>query len=261
MNRRKFNFSGLDLNDGSTFRITETSIFGMADIEIVTADLARADGLVQLYDRLAGRLIDFSGQIRTTSQNDTDIAIDALKRRLRYGSSGIMTVDFPEGDRLFYGKVININISRSSTDISRATFSFQLQTPSPVSSSSVGMLDFCEVQNITASAITASTRNVGTYLAKPIVTINIGVNTQNQFAEFRIGNPETSQYVSFSAVVDSNDSIRIDCEAQKIFLNTQEIKPSGAFPSWLSDGGFIEYNDSMSSRSVILTAQYNPKYL
>lgn len=259
---RKFNWSGLSLNEGS-FRIQSTNLFDAAEVQVATEDLARDDGLVQLYERLGGRQIEFSGYLRTESQEAADAAIDLLKKRLTYISGGIgaMTVDFPEGDRVWQGKVINKNISRGSTDVSRAGFSFVLQTPKPYGSSAAGLQEFAEAQTITASAITQQVNNIGTYLAKPLVTLTVNA-ASDAAVEFRIGNPETGQYVSFSvANLQIGDAITIDCDIHRIFHNSEEIRPFGVFPSWLPELGLIEYNDSMSSREVVMSTQFIPRYL
>ena len=259
---RKFNLTGLSLNDGS-FRVRETNLFNAAETEIATEDLARDDGLVQLYERMGGRQIEFAGYIRADDQNSADAAIDLLKKRMTYVSGGIqaMTVDFPEGDRVWHGKIINKNISRNNTDVSRAGFSFVLQTPKPYGSSAAGLQQFAPAQTITSSAITAQVNNVGTYLAKPLITLTI-TDASDTSAEFRIGNPETSQYVSFSASnLQPGDAITIDCDLSKVFHNSEELRPFGVFPAWLPEIGLIEYNDSMTTRSVIMTTGFIPRYL
>lgn len=258
---RKFNWSGLSLNDGA-FRVRETNLFDAAEMQVATEDLARDDGLVQLYERMGGRQIEFSGYIRAEDQNSADAAIDMLKKRLTYVRGvGAMTVDFPEGDRVWFGKVINKNIGRSNTDISRATYSFVLQTPKPYGSAATGLQEFAPAQTITTSAITAQVNNIGTYLAKPLITLTITSNS-DELAEFRIGNPETSQYVSFTASnLQPGDAITIDCDLSKVFHNSEELRPFGVFPAWLPEIGLIEYNDSMTTRSVIMTTGFIPRYL
>lgn len=74
---RKFNWSGLSLNDGA-FRVRETNLFDAAEMQVATEDLARDDGLVQLYERMGGRQIEFSGYIRAEDQDSADAAIDML---------------------------------------------------------------------------------------------------------------------------------------------------------------------------------------
>lgn len=259
---RKFNLTGLSLNDGS-FRIKETNLFGAAETQIATEDLARDDGMVQLYERMGGREIEFAGYLKGDDQNSADAAIDLLKKRLTYARGGIqsMTVDFPEGDRVWFGKIINKNISRKNTDVSRAGFSFVLQTPKPYGSAATGLQQFAAPLTITSSAITAQVNNTGTYLAKPLITLTVTAASSSA-VDFRIGNPETSQYVSFS--VDNlkvGDAITIDCDLNKAFHLSEEIRPFGAFPSWLPEYGIIEYNDSMSSRNVIMTSDFVPRYL
>lgn len=259
---RKFNLTGLSLNDGS-FRVRETNLFNAAETEIATEDLARDDGLVQLYERMGGRQIEFAGYIRADDQNSADAAIDLLKKRMTYVSGGIqaMTVDFPEGDRVWHGKIINKNISRNNTDVSRAGFSFVLQTPKPYGSAATGLQQFAEAQTITSSAITAQVNNIGTYLAKPLITLTV-TSASDAAAEFRLGNPETGQYVSFSvADLQVGDAIVIDCDLNKVFHRSDEIRPFGVFPSWLPEIGLIEYNDSMTSRNVIMTTDFIPRYL
>lgn len=261
---RKFNWSqGINFNDGN-FRIQSTDLFSAPEVQITEEDLARADGVVQLYDKLGGRTINFGGLLRGTDQASADQLIDQLKRyslNLR-GGTGVMAVDFPEGDRLWRGKIINLIVGRSSTDISRATFSFQLKTPKPAAESSLGLIPFVTggAKVISASAATFQVYNQATYLAKPTITLTVGAITSG-IVGFSIGNPDTSQTVTFEAYVQAGDAITIDCYEERVFVNTLEVRARGSFPAWLPDYGLMDYNDTTSTRTVTLNGVYMPRYL
>lgn len=261
---RKFNWSqGIDFNNGS-YRIQSTDLFSAPEVQITEEDLARADGVVQLYDKLGGRTINFGGLLRGTSESEADTLIDNLKRRALNltGGTGVMAVNFPEGDRLWRGKITNLNIGRSSTDVSRATFSFQLRTPKPAADSALGLQQFITGGSkvITSSSNSFQVNNAASYIAKPIITLSV-TSITTAVVGFSIGNPYTSQTVSFEALVKNGDSITIDCDLQKIFVGTQEVRAFGTFPSWLPDIGLIDYNDTTSTRSIVIDGVYMPRYL
>lgn len=259
MERRKFIVNGIDLNDGVMFRIKDTNLFGTADVVVDYADFARSDGRTFLGDRMAGRTIEFAGQIATKSQAEADTAIDILKRLLRYGVTTVV-VDFPDGDRMWRGEVSNINISRGAQDISRAAFSFQLMTETPAAEATGGAVPLVEPTTITNSSALLSGDNVGTYIAQPLITIQT-LSVSNG-AEFIIGNPDTSEYTTFTLPFKSGDIITIDCQRKSIVHNGSIIRGAGTFPAWLPGKGLIEYNDNINtSRQVKLTATYTPRYL
>jgi len=261
---RQFRWStGLEFNTGM-FRIQSTDVFSAPEVQVTEEDLARADGVVQLYDKLGGRVINFGGLIRGLDQDQADTAIDVLKSKtlnLR-GGVGEMAIDFPEGDRIWRGKITNLNIGRSSTDISRATFSFQLRCPKPAAESSLGLIPFLTggSKTVISSSNSYQVYNQGTYIAKPVITFTVGAITTS-IVGFSIGNPNTSQTVSFEALVKTGDAITIDCEAETVFVNTTEVRPFGSFPSWLPEYGLIDYNDTTTTRSILIDGVYIPKYL
>jgi hypothetical protein len=261
---RKFAWSqGLDFNNGS-YRIQSTDIFSAPEVQISEEDLARADGVVQLYDKLGGRTINFGGIIRGSSQNDADNLIDNLKRKtlnLR-SDTGVMAVDFPEGDRLWRGKITNLIIGRRNTDVSRATFSFQLRTPKPAADSALGLQPFITggAKTVISSSNSYQVINAGSYLGKPVISLTVNSIT-TAVVGFSIGNPYTGQTVSFEALVKTGDAITIDCDQQKIFVNTQEVRAIGNFPAWLPDVGLMDYNDTTTSRNITIDGVYMPRYL
>lgn len=261
---RKFNWiQGINFNDGA-YRIQSTDIFSAPEVQISEEDLARADGVVQLYDKLGGRTINFGGLLRGASEADADTLIDNLKRRtlnLR-GGTGVMAVNFPEGDRLWRGKITNLVIGRKSTDVSRATFSFQLRTPKPAADSALGLQQFVSggAKTVISSSNSFQVNNAGSYIAKPIITFSVNAITTS-IVGFSIGNPYTGQTISFEAPVKNGDAITIDCDQQKVFVNTQEVRVFGNFPAWMPDIGLMDYNDTTTSRNITLDGVYMPRYL
>ena len=259
--RRRFLLNGFDLNDGGNVRVQSTNLFGIAKRTVDSGELARDDGRILLNSgHFAGRTISVAGQVSASSQRECDWLIDWLKRTLTFGQKIELATNFPEGYRIWSGVATNLNISRGSFDVSRAGFSFEMECESPAARSSVGLIDFSAATNISTAASAISVENIGTYRTKPTIIISSSSSSSSS-TEITLGNPDSSEYLTFNANLKAGDVITVDCEAKTIIHNSMQLRASGTFPCWEYGAGMLEYQDNLAARNHQLRAVYNPKYI
>ena len=121
------------------------------------------------------------------------------------------------------------------------------------------MIDFSATTNISTAASAISVENIGTYRAKP--TIIISSSSSSSSTEITLGNPDSSEYLTFNANLKAGDVITVDCEAKTIIHNSMQLRASGTFPCWEYGAGMLEYQDNLAARNHQLRAIYNPKYI
>lgn len=259
---RQFDWNALNLQ-ADPFRVTATNVFDSPSIDITKADPTRADGVIHLYRKLGGRDINVAGLIRSDSEQGADTALDLLKKRaLTYRGTGELGVVIAGKRRFWRGAITNHAINRKNTDVSRMGYSFVVETEKPYALDVDGAVQFAAATVVTSPYATLGTINDGTYLAAPVVTIQITtVPSGTATGTFSIRNPETNEEVTFEATVSNGDTITVDCDKRRIFQNTTELYGTGIFPEWLPEGGLLDYNDTLVSRTVTVSATYMRKWL
>lgn len=97
----------------------------------------------------------------------------------------------------------------------------------------------------------------GSYVAQPI--INITINSVTGSGNMSISNARTGQGITFSENLVAGDIIEIDTAGKSITRNGSEIDFMGMFPEFPSGTQQVQYNDTFTSRTVDVTAQYNKR--
>lgn len=259
---RAFDWNQLNLQS-DPFRVTASDVFDAPSVDITSADPTRADGIIQLYRKLGGRNITVAGLIRSESELAADLALDQLKKKvLTYRGKGELGVVIAGKRRYWIGIAKNATISRKNTDVSRMGYSFQVDTEKPYALDEDGAVSFAPATIITSPYATIGTQNEATYLAAPLITIQITtVPTGTATGTFTLKNPETNEEIEFTATVKNGDTITVDCDKLRIFQNSTEIYGAGLFPEWLPEGGLLDYTDTLASRTVTVSATYMRKWL
>ena len=170
---RAFDWNSLNLQS-DPFRVTSTNAFDTPEVDITSADPTRADGVIQLYRKLSNRSITVGGLIRSDSELGADTALDLFKKKtLTYRGKGELGIVIAGKRRYWTGIARNIAVGRKNTDVSRATYSFQVETEKPSAYDEDGAIQFAAATVVTSPYASIGTLNDGTYLAAPVITIQI----------------------------------------------------------------------------------------
>lgn len=259
---RAFDWNGLNLQS-YPFTVTATNIFDSPKVQVTSVELARADGVIDLYRKLGNREIDVTGQIKSTNEVDADLALDLFKKRvLSYIGSGSLSFGFADMTRTYTGKAVNSIITRSRTDISRMGYSFQVHTEKPYALDDAGSLQFIPTTVVATSSATIATTNDATYLASPYLTLQFNtVPGGSASATISIRNPQTSETLEITTNLTNGTTITIDTDKKRTFKGSEEIYASGIYPEWLPEGGLLDYSDNLATRNVTVSGNYMRKWL
>ena len=260
---RAFDWNTLNLQS-APFRVIASNVFDAPSVDINKADPTRADGVVHLFRKMGGRVITVSGSIRV--ENDelaTDTAIDLLKKKtLSYRGTGELGVVIAGKRRYWTGRATNVTIGRKNTDVSRATYGFQVECEKPYGLDQDGLVPFMPTTVVTSQYASIGTQNDGTYLAAPVTTLGVtSVPGGSATTTITLSNPETNEELQFTLTLKNGDTIQIDCDKRQIFQNTTKIYWSGVFPEWLPEGGLFNYADTLASRNITASGNYMRKWL
>lgn len=241
------------------YRIVGTDAYSPPVSENKIVELARTDGNVQLLDRLKGRVINMNGYLSVASTAALRPSIDALNVLLLQTGALRMTEDGVY--REWNAKMTNLNVSRGSREITRATFSAQFQAQDPFS------IDGTTDTLVSESAITAASTSVGidvegTYPAYTDMEITFNdVVPDSSDIEIYIENPSTSQTLTIVGTFKIGDIITIDIKRRLVFHNSALITPEGDFPIWLPGAGTFVISDNATSRDIDVTVTNTRRFL
>lgn len=95
----------------------------------------------------------------------------------------------------------------------------------------------------------------------PIITAvfsAIGTGTTNTVT---IGNVTTGRYIVVNRAWTVGDVLIIDCQNKTVKVNGTAVDFTGAFPEFASTTGYLNYNDTFSTRTLAFSVYYYRRYL
>lgn len=254
-------FAGTDLQSGPYRVVDVGSLFDSPIRQIIAEELARSDNAVAVFRKYTARDFTLSGNITETSSAALEAAIDQLKLGL-LSVRGNLSAGWGSGFRYFDAECKNVNISRGSTALTQCGWSAQFYMPKPFSTDGTTQNLITAVTAQTAASSQLAVSNIGTYLALPYFTITLtGLEPNTSDVTITIGNPASSEYLEITSQFADGDVLFIDTVNEQIFKNSTLLAPVGNWPAWAPGSGLLDYSDTGSSRTINITATYEPRYL
>lgn len=258
---RSLQFIDLDLQADPYRTQSIGSLFDSPIRQIIAEELARSDNAVAVYRKYTARDFTLSGNIREATSDALDSAIDQLKSRL-LNRRGDLKAGWAGGYRYFDAECKNVNIARGATDLTQCGWSAQFYMPVPFSTDGSTQDLISAVSGQTAGSSQLAVSNIGTYLALPYFTITLtGLEPNTSDVTITIGNPASSEYLEITSQFADGDVLYIDTVNEQIFKNSTLLNPVGNWPAWAPGAGILDYSDTGSSRTINITATYEPRYL
>lgn len=253
-------FGATELSAGA-YQATDTDAFSAPLKDVTIIELARADGSLQLLDRLKGRNIVVEGWIVTDSVTELRDAMDALKALMLVGEQPLRVTESGSYREWSSAKLNNVAITRGGQDVTFCRFSAEFFSKNPFAID--GATD--ALVSIAAQTAATSLTNIspgGSYYAAPEISITLTALEPNTTpVSIVIGNPSTSQYLTITATFADGDVITVDTLNHRVFLNSTLISVEGQFPIWMPGAGSFDYSDSASSRTVAISVTNQRKWL
>jgi hypothetical protein len=248
----------LNLTTGD-YRVSDTDAYSPAQAQVKTVELARADGNVQLLDRLQGRTINMSGTINTDTSLNLREAMDTLNVFLLESGKLRMTED--GNYREWTAKLANIVIRRGAQELTRATWSAQFISEKPYAES--GYTDeLINSTGITAASSTLPLTVYGSYPAYADITITINdIDPDTSDVTFYIENQATGQQLAITGTFVAGDTITINTLRRLIFHNSTLVNGEGDYPIWFNGAGNLVLSDSATTRDVDILVENTRRYV
>lgn len=258
MSQIEAQFSDLNMMSGN-FITTDSDHYNPPVTEVKVVELARADGNVQLLDRLKGRVINVKGNIKADTSLELRESMDNLAAYLLKSGKLRFTEDY--NYREWDAKLANMTIRREPQQINTASYSLQFISEKPYAVS--GYTDeLVNLSNVTTSSLSEALTVYGSYPAYTAITITLNsITPTDSDVSLYIENPSTGQMLTITDTFANGDTITIDIERRLAFLNSTLISPEGDFPVWFNGAGTFSYSDNATTRDIDILVTNVRRYL
>jgi len=252
-------FEGFDLT-ASPYSVVKLDPIGSPSKSTTMFPLARADGSVRTFEKYDSRIITVEGTIISDSQANMESAIDDLKEQLRL-ESGSLQYDWAGGVRIHECTCTDFNIDRNPGNISFVPYVAQFECESPFATD--GVTDtLVSSQSITTATYDMAITVAGTYDAQPVITMTISaINPSVSDTQIIVSNAANSQFLTVEETFTAGDTLLIDCNEFRVFQNGAFVPSTGLFPSFATGAGVLSFESTSTTRTVVLTATAERRYL
>jgi hypothetical protein len=206
--------------------------------------------------------INLRGQIVGTSIADCDAQIDTFNGLL-VTQNGNLDFDYNGGslNRRYMGTFTNIDVQRpgglawanfDALFVAIQPFGQDTTTTSIVSASGV----------TTASAQYAFTLGGTAPFQLPIITVTFSaIGSAPVAGTVSLGNDSTGQQINVTKTWSATDVLVVDCTLNTVTVNSLPVNFTGAFPSFFTGAGTLDYSDTFASRTYAISGVYYKYYL
>lgn len=224
----------------------------------------RENQLEKIADQMGAKLVESSsgsksisieGHYTAPSPQEAQLMYDILATVLNRTERPLV-VPHGYGTRKYIATPENILIQQPN-GLNRLNFSFEFIVPSGLSEEDID-------RNLLSATVTTPSaviplEVVGSVDARPLITLSFGNITGGAGKSVSIRNGKDFLGLTFQRDFASNDTIAIDSANYQIYVNGDLVHPTGRMPSWSPGSGTLYYADTLTSRSVDISATYRPK--
>lgn len=118
---------------------------------------------------------------------------------------------------------------------------------------------FASLPAITTSSAAQSITVNGSATAYPVFTVTINSVTGGTSKSITVGNGLTNQGITITRTWTATDVLQIDSENMEATVNGALVDFTGMFPQFPAGSQQVTYMDDFTTRSVSLTATYQPR--
>lgn len=259
MSLRNAVFNDFDFN-AQGLSISEWDVHSRTPRKLQLEGRASADGAVLVNNQYGPKPILIAGVVRADSQDDLDMLLDTIKLRLS-DTQGVLDLTHAGGTRRYHAVAENVAISQEQGQVDQAGYSVAFTVPSGYGEDTAASFLIAST-TITTSSQTINFTSDGTYKVEPEVTVIITSATMDgETDSITLTNPSNSTYVSVVGVFEAGDVLTFNTQQRRVYLNSGDVFGYGAFPFWEPGTNSLTYSDTMSTRSVNLSANYKRRWL
>lgn len=220
--------------------------------QIYQFPVARIDGSKLTGAFMVDKVIRVEGVVLGSSIANCDSQLDTLKQALAAQEANL-DIDYNGGTRRYVATAASVTISRPSA-ASFASFSIEFACSGAYGKDTSSSTLLSAATDTTASHSPAVTVGGSALFQRPVITalLNSGTGLTNK--SITVINPATGAAITVTRTWVAADSLVIDTSLLTVKVNGAVVDYTGAFPTWAPGAGNIQRTDTLTTRSITLSA-------
>lgn len=221
--------------------------------------LARADGKKLVNSEYAERVITIGGVLNGTSRANYEANRDNL---LLYLEPQEATLRIPQssGNRDYTCTVDDVDYADQPTG-GFAPITIKFVASNPPFGKDTSNTTAINTSFTGASKTGSFVAIGGSKPALPVITITLTAGTGLTSKYIQITNPASGKLIKITRTWVAGDVLVIDCENKTVKVNGAAVDYTGVFPSWEATDTSIQYDDTLTTRTVTMNMVYKRRWL
>lgn len=249
-------FDGNNIGAIENIEITDRLVNSLPSRNLSIHKLARVDKSVNTSAEFATKNITIKGIIKGGNKNTAENALATLKGLLIQREKVLSLSQY--GEDIEY--IATLESIKDKWIGGFVEFELNFICADPVGYSLVETT-LINNQSNTSSSWNEQITIEGSYKAEPIIEVTVSALTGGTTKDITIRNDETGQGITITKTWTAGESIIIDCKEKTVSVDGSYIEYSGTFPTFYPGTRVLGYNDTLTTRTVYITATYHKGYI
>lgn len=251
-----WNFDNFEITGIPYFYATSRKPNEMPDIDLKTIALVRADGNIVVSSRFTKKTITLYGFIIAPDRTAYENALDLLKYRLSTPQRPLVVTQ-AGAQRVYTASLTALSETFIEGGKSKFTFTFEANDPFGRDGGNTSYT----TPNITTASYAVNHVFQGFVTVRPMLTITLNSLTGGTNKTITIGNSLTGQQIAITRNWTAGDVIVLNSDTMKVTVNGVPVDYTGFFPVFRPNTAYLQYLDTLTTRSVNIKIEYAKKYL
>lgn len=267
MTAGEYSFAGLNLNDGTAYKVSGPGQIVAATPDVLRQALARREGSIKVQRRYAEKMLRLSGRVLGATKAAKESNFDALVLTLGYGEQ--ILKNGWEDERYFLGELMTLNPLRQHGTLDLPfEADFLLADPFAYAPSTSIESDTNALTQVSGNHRSKSFNVTvgGTAFAHPGITLTItNLGTATSAIWVVCADLPGTPTLTITRTFALNDVIVIDPREQSVKVNGAEVDYTGTFP-WLdprvaADNTLEIHSTSTANPTIEADVDWIPRYM
>lgn len=250
-------FDGVDLSTLDNVLIHAVKTYDSPRRELRVNKVARADKSILTSAEYESRTITVEGVIGADSYFELMQNIDTLNSKLQTQNAQL---SYEKGGVSLVYDDVTLDSIRQKVAGGSCEFTISFLAADPIAYES-GSSQLLQPQHFTAASNTYVVTNNGSFSALPIISVTLSLLSGGTTKEVSITNSVLGQGITISRTWTAGDVISIDCMLKEVMVNGTAVDYTGIFPEFAPGAGSIGYSDTLTTRSGVISATYNRRFI
>lgn len=221
--------------------------------------LARADGAKMVNSDYGPKNIIIEGHIVSSSRDAMQTIRDTLLRYLQPQEATLRFIQ--SGAERNYTATLE-NVIFSNVGGGYAEFTINFVCADPFGYNSISIVGLNSSSNTSENSLkTLGAPILGGYKAEPTLSVEVSAVSGGAGKYIKLSNPASGKAIYITRTWAANDSLVVNCRNKTVTVEGVAVDYTGTFPTWEIGDSQLRYEDTFTTRTVLISFSYTPRYI